>query len=445
MTSKVNYLKFRTIIAIVALLGIISFAGCSKKKISEIDTSKLNVVVILVDTLRSDHLPFYGYHKDTAPFLTTLANKSIVFDNAFSASSYTGPATASVFTSLYPSQHGVITGHFANLRLQKKDQTVTFDKISDDAVTLGEEMTSAGFKSFGLADNLNISKEMGFSQGFSKFETYRYETATKMNKTLKEWKSEIEGSGRYFLYLHYMDPHEPYHKRDPWYQDAPDEKQKEINAYDSEISFVDSHIKEMFELYNWDKNSIVIFLADHGEEFWDHGGFGHGKTLYREVIEVPFFIYVPGITPGRISSHVTTMDILPTLSALLKFQAKDYWEGHNLLPVIESNSQADRSLFSELLRRPEHPRPELRSVVTPDWHYISKKPKGGELHHELYNARTDVREKINEAKNRSQIVTELANRTMNVSKGKVVFKDNVVEQPLSVEGLEELKTLGYAE
>lgn len=445
MTKNIESLFSGKVTILLAALGLTFLLGCTKKEISDLDTSKLNVVVILVDTLRADHLPFYGYQKDTAPYLSGLAKKSVVFDNAFSSSSYTGPATASVFTSLYPSQHGVITGHFANLKMQKKDKTVTFDRISEEAVTLGEEMTSAGFKSFGLADNLNISKEMGFTQGFSKFETYRYETATKMNQTLLSWRTEIESSGRYFLYLHYMDPHEPYNKRSPWYVESNDPKQKEINAYDSEINFVDSHIKEMADLFGWEKNSIIIFLSDHGEEFWDHGGFGHGKTLYREVIQVPFFVYVPGSAPGRIPHHVTTLDILPTLSALLKFPSKEYWEGHNLLPVIEQNQQQDRLLFSELLRRPEHPRPEVRSVVTPDWHYISKKPKDGERRHELYNARTDRREKVNESKNREAIVTELSDRVMNVSKGKITFTDNVVEKPISVEGLEELKTLGYAE
>ncbi len=204
------------------------FAGCNSQsnKLSKSVAPSQNVVVILVDTLRADHLPFYGYKKDTAPFLSSLAKKSIIFDRAFSACSYTAPAVASVFTSLYPSQHGVITGHFANIRLQKKNQTVTFDRIPEELTTLAEEMKNAGYKTYGVADNLNITTEMGFTQGFDKFSTFRYEGAPKVNETVKSWAAELNSGGKYYLYIHYMDPHEPYNERAPWFTSSTDQKER---------------------------------------------------------------------------------------------------------------------------------------------------------------------------------------------------------------------------
>ena len=421
--------------------------GCSdsKKPLSKIETNDLNVVVVLVDTLRADHLPPYGYKKDTAPYLSSLAEKSIVFDRAFSSCSYTAPAVASVFTSLYPSQHGVITGHFANIRLQKGEQTVTFDRIPSELTTIAEKMKSAGYRTFGIADNLNISEEMGFTQGFDKFVTYRYENATKVNETIKSWAPEIKQGGKYYLYVHYMDPHEPYNQRSPWYQDSDDQKEQMINAYDSEIRFTDEHMKELFQLLEVEKNSIVFFLADHGEEFWEHGQVGHGKSLYNEVIRVPFILYAPGISAAKVSDHVSTMDLLPTLAALVGLEHENVWEGRNLLPLIDNNQKEDRYLLSELLRKEEHPRPEIRSVVTPDWHYITTKPKKKAKKEELYNMRTDFTEKVDQIKNKPDIAKNLANRMELIGKTKVHSVETHVEKPISPEGLEELRTLGYAE
>ncbi len=429
---------------IITLLAS-TLAGCSKKSLSEIDTSKLNLVVILIDTLRADHLPFYGYHKNTAPFLSTIAEKSVVFENAFSTCSYTAPATASIFTSMYPSQHGVITGHFANIKLQKGNQTVKFDKIPEEITTLGEEISSLGLTAYGVADNLNIAKHTGFAQGFDKFETYQYKTAEVVNKTLMSWKTEIESNKRYFTYIHYMDPHAPYHQRAPWYEHSEDSIQAMKNAYDSEISYLDSHIEKMFKEFKWLDNSIVVILADHGEEFKEHGRIGHGKTLYREVIEVPFLIYVPGLKPARIKNYVTTMDLLPTLSGLLRFPAKDSWQGHDLTQIINKNTIPDRTLFSELLRRPDHPHPEVRSALTNDWHYLGITRSGEQTQHELYNARLDRREKNNLAAEKPTITTDLNKQAFNVGAGKKTFQTITVEESLTDEGLSQLKTLGYAE
>ena len=354
------------VIHICVFLVLLASCGCTKKS-NEIngisDYSHDNVVVILIDTLRADHLPFYQYTKNTAPFLNELAQQSVLFENAIPASSTTAPSAASLFTSLYPSQHGVITGFVAHKKLlEAGGGQITLNRIPERLPTIGKEFKEAGYKTYCVADNPNISHVMGYDQGFDKFEDFRYKGATVVNDTLKGWAPEMQKGGRYFLYLHYMDPHEPYHKQKPWYQDSPDSRQRTINAYDSEISYADQHIREMFDLFGWKDNAFVVFVADHGEEFWDHGERGHGKTLYREVTRVPFLIYHRSLVPRRIAAQVQLLDVLPTLAEMLQLQKSDNWMGQSLVPFLRGEQMRDRFVFLELLRSPERPRPSRRSA-----------------------------------------------------------------------------------
>src|SRR5690606_26353830 len=136
---------------------------------------------------------FYGYSVDTAPFLTELAEKSIVFENAFSASSTTAPAMASIFTSVYPSQHGVVMGMQATKRMKRQEEfkALSINRIPEDLLTLGEMMSQSGFKTYGVADNLNIDHQIGYIGGFEKFQTFRYEGAEKVNQVVDQYYPEI--------------------------------------------------------------------------------------------------------------------------------------------------------------------------------------------------------------------------------------------------------------
>lgn len=234
----------------------------------------------------------------------------LLFEQAWAASSTTAPATASIFTGLYPSEHGVITGFLAHRKLHQETQDLTLNRIPAQLMTMGEAFKAAGYRTYCLSDNLNISPDMGFNQGFDRFHTMRNQTAEAMNRILREWHPEITSSGQYFLYLHYMDPHAPYQPRSPWYQHKGTDLQRLVSAYDSEIHYVDEKLRQMFELFGWRDNALVIVLADHGEELRDHGKTGHGKTLYREVLHVPFFFHHPAWNrERRIAGDVSTMDL----------------------------------------------------------------------------------------------------------------------------------------
>ena len=241
---------------------------------------KPNIILIVIDTLRADHLPFYGYQKNTAPFLDSISNQCFVFDNACAASSWTAPSTASIFTSLYPFQHGVITGFFATEKLQKDNMEIVLNKIPDVIPTIPEILRSIGYKTYGFAANINISQKLGFARGFDVFAHTNDTPADVLNREIIKWSGNMKASSPYFLYIHYNDPHFKYRKRKPWYQKNEDAILDTISAYDSEISYVDEKIREIFDLLELaDSNTLLIITSDHGEEFNDHGDLGHGKNF----------------------------------------------------------------------------------------------------------------------------------------------------------------------
>ncbi|MCO6432434.1 MAG: sulfatase [Deltaproteobacteria bacterium] len=415
------------------------------------DCSDCNVVVILIDTLRADHLPFYGYKLDTAPFLSELASKSAVFERAFSASSWTAPAVASMFTSMLPSDHGVITGFMAIMshRKAKANPSIKLNRIPAGEITLGEYMRAAGYQTIGVADNLNIGDEMGFSRGFEQFTMYRYKGAETINRTVNESLKKISAEKPYFLYLHYMDPHEPYHRRKPWYTECVEKtgksgKEKTICAYDSEIRYLDQHIATLFEEHRWLENSIVIMLSDHGEEFWDHGKTGHGKTLYTEMVHVPLMLYHPKWPAKRIAQNVHIMDVLPTLAELHGHPISPKWQGESLLPTLNGLSRHEvRPIVSERLRSTNSRQNWWkRSVVLGDWHFIRTENPERIISNELFDLLNDFRETFNkftEELARAEKLSEL----LPTGSGMPENASDSVEVETDQKLLDDLKTLGY--
>ena len=255
MKSLIKNLLF--LIAIVA--GTLYANNLLSRKPTQLSCDNCNVVVMLIDTLRADRLPTYGHNRDTAPFLTALMDESIVFERAFSASSWTAPATASVFTSLNPSEHGIITGFVATKAMMKRGHPIKMNRLSDDHEVMGETMKKAGFTTIAVTDNLNIGTEMGFDRGFDYFKTLKEKGSHSVNMVANEFLKKAKTDKPYFLYLHYMDPHAPYIQHKPWYETCVKDTDKSVKesmlcAYDSEIRYLDANIAEMFKQ---DKRSVI--------------------------------------------------------------------------------------------------------------------------------------------------------------------------------------------
>lgn len=393
-----------------------------------------DVVILVVDTLRADVLPWHGGDPLTAPFLHSIASRSVIFDRAYSGCSSTAPAMASVFTGRYPSRHGVITGLLAHKRLVGQSHTLKLNKIPRRMQTLPEFFKQAGFTTLGVADNLNISKEMGFAQGFDSLTTTRNIGAEKVTQTALEWRT-ADHKKRLF-YIHYMDPHAPYHHHGQKRSAHHSKTEADIAAYRTEVQHVDRNIAELFEKKLWGKNSLIIFLADHGEAFNEHDSSGHGKNLHSEVIRVPMFIYHPSLASRRVRRAVHTADVLPTLADIFGWDKDTNWQGRSLLQA----KSYGRPIYSELLRPQEHTRRSEESVIAGDYQLIVSGSENDNVR--LYHIYDDLPQKHTlidtEPDIARKLLTLLAqHRDTSPQEGEET------SIPFDADAINHLKTLGY--
>jgi len=404
-----------------------------------------NIVVVVFDTLRADHLSAYNYKHNTAPFIKQLADKGVVFERAVSVAPSTAPATATFLTSLLPVEHGVTLGKAVTKNLQQSGSSIRMNRLPESVVTLAEYYKNHGYRTFGVTDNINICPDLGFDQGFDEFKCYRNVGAEKINRHVKSWTAQLKDSGEpYFIYIHYMDPHHPYIRHSPWYQSTKDKKERKIRAYDSEINFVDSKFAELAKEFEWEKNSLIAILADHGEELWDHGDIGHGQTLFSEVMHVPLIFHHRNIHPERVPTWVHTIDLLPTLASLTGHEAMKIWRGFNLIDVVKSpHAYSARPLYMQLLRQPEHPRPPKQAVMVNGLQLIAEYQKNGDKKYELYDLNVDFRQFNNifttEAARAEPLMIEL--RKLEAVQPATEFKETEIE--VDTETIQQLKTLGY--
>ena len=366
-----------------------------------------NVVFYMVDTLRADHLGCYGYDKPVSPHLDAFAREAVLFENAFAQSPWTRPSVASMLTGLWPKTHGVNGRN---------------DALSPEALTLPEMLASRGYRSAGITTNGNVAKAFGFAQGFDVYEMPARQDSAHVNERARAFLDANAGYP-FFLYLHTVDPHSPY-KPSPEYRRrfAPGVPQEGIGTrkwlrrlherrlrvtpqivdhltalYDAEIASNDASfgalIADLKHRGLWDE-TIVIFVSDHGEEFHDHGGWEHGKTLYAEMIHVPLLIRIPGMGEGRrVSSLAQHIDLVPTLLSALGLPLPGHLEGRDLLPIFQGSRETaeERPVYSYM----DVDGHRGASAVTSDWHLIDVRGPSPSAH--LYERRRDPKERDNQA------------------------------------------------
>lgn len=449
-------------------LFVASAASCG----SESAAARPNVVLVLIDTLRPDHLPFYGYERDTAPFLSELAAQSAVFERAFSASTWTAPATASLFTSLYPPQHGVTRGFFvhrAKLAEQGKldPARLTLTRLPESLPTLPELFQRAGYDTLGISTNVNIGNEIGFDRGFDEFarmygdEHPKGASAADVAARLKTWTSKLEDDRPNFVYLHLNDVHEPYEPGANHFGEHGEPSLANIEEararYDSEIRELDATLAGMYREFAMDRNTLFVLVSDHGEEFMEHGDTGHKFSVYRELCQIALTIRAPelGIAPQRVANNVSIIDVAPTLAELCDLPWPGDLEGRSLAPLLgvvsPSASRRDdtaRPLFvhrsNRDLKKPSAAREresavELWAVIEGDWKLIQR---GDEF--ELYDFATDPLEAHNRFTERPEIAARLRHSL-------ATFQNNArnrggTDVELDIDAAREgaLKELGYA-
>ena len=424
----------------------------------------INVILISIDTLRSDHLSGYGYKRNTSPFLDKIAKDGILFKNVISSASWTAPSMVSMFTSLNSSEHGIIHGTFIDGDVYNQEV------LTGSLLTLPMILKKNGFFTMGFSTNPHLSKKMGFAKGFDIFTYAPFSDSKILDKIILDFKNKyLKKDKKFFLWIHYMDIHWPYRARQPWikeyakkdfddinFQIIPntfkdkyklDKNNKDllenlIDRYDSEINFLDSNISKLFKEFPVEDNNLVIVTADHGEEFLEHNGFTHGNNLYNQTIKVPLIIRLPAFMNKKgisIEDNAGIIDIMPTLLSLLNIPAESKLKGENLLPLIENGkTSGKRIIISELYKGMKN----IVSFTQDRWKYIYDF-KTNKV--ELFDLKNDKGEQINlidkntavKSSMEKQLKTHLESMKSKKIQARLVKPDS--------KDVESLKSLGYIE
>jgi len=352
-----------------------------------------NILLVAIDTLRADHLGSYGYTRPTSPTLDALAARGVLFEQAVSQAPWTAASFGSLFTSLYPSVHGLDGGVRWGPGQSSAGGSLPFavQKILPIAQpTLAEMLRRNGYRTAGFVSNVYVNSIFGFSQGFEVYNDEHRDysrnvggakrRAEETNEFVFRWLDEPPGEP-FFLFVHYNDPHWPYNPPAPhgaeWvagYQGeltpekssavvetqgepiedlSPEDLAYLIALYDGEISYVDSHIAKLLERVrglDTERDLLVVVTADHGEEFLDHGSASHGYTLYEELIHVPLIFHAPGrLAPRRVPAQVRSIDVLPTVLALAGIAERpEGIQGESLVALMKGETdQGPLVAFSE--------------------------------------------------------------------------------------------------
>lgn len=433
---------------VLAVIAFLSFWGVSETYLAKKSSSKPNVVLIVVDTLRADHLQCYGYPRATAPFMSELARHGVQFEKVYAQSSWTPPSTTTIVTGLYPFQHGVINGMLGFRKNKKVDPTITINRIPNTVTTLAEYLKEAGYRTYAITDNLNICHDIGFDRGFDRFINHDYKTAEIVVKELLGWRDEILTAEPWFLYLHFNDPHQPLRERMPLYEKREDYRENVIQKYDSEIRYVDAKIAELYREFGWQRNTLIVITADHGEELWDHNQTGHGYSLYNEVIRVPLILQFPDNKRQNLirTGPAATLDIFPTIAEYLGLEIPNQCVGQSLLTSLkrkQEGSLADRTLYSYLFKRRKDLGNQISfATIEKDWKCIIVNP-GANQH--LHYLKDDPQELNNLRKTEKQLVETMAAKYTQYEQAAVKHLSEAVDFNLDQEKIESLQSLGYIE
>ena len=330
--------------------------------------SKPNLILVLVDTLRADHTSVYGYERDTTPSLRRIAEEGLVFRSHFANAPWTKPSVASIVTGLHPSAHGSREGQFDSLRhiakLKAAGENPRVDVLSPKLLTMGEILQQAGYKTKAFVRNYHLTPEFGYDHGYDEYHFVpgKHDDAATMRACIDALRGE---SDPVFVWCHLMAVHDyksprelhkfkpdgatPINRKAPQSGRVKAYKHLEdvVAAYDNSILFDDSLIGELFDsVKRKDPETVIAVTSDHGEEFYEHGGFEHVHTLYNELLRVPLVLWGPGVPPGNVEGLTDSIDVLPTLLQVLGIETEHQFPGKAFADPAEWR-QGKAESFSE--------------------------------------------------------------------------------------------------
>lgn len=427
-------LRIGAIVSLSLLAALM--AGCSPP-------SGPDIVLVVIDTLRADRVSCYGYPRPTTPRIDELAARGLRFRSAFSTSSWTLPAHASIFTGLFPIEHGATQEH---------------TQLDDRAATLAELISDAGYATLGIVGNGVVNRGSGLARGFDRFvETWRDPAAAQLpspaqhpnRAALRDFLAALPPDQPFFAFVNYVEVHGPYRPPEPYRSRLLQAKRgrallpsamkrkaagfyldpKSISAaefavlsdlYDGEVAYVDALVGGLIDELEAEgrlANTLLVITSDHGENLGDHGHFRHVFNLYNSTVRVPLVMVLPGgKRAGEVREEaVSLVDLFDTILAAAGGDARTNSRGRDLLADPASLGgtvfaeyyyplQA-LGLFDEKIREKHHEvlKPHLRrlrSVESEGWRLIWS----SDGRHELYHLESDpgeLRNRSGDAETRS--------------------------------------------
>lgn len=414
---------------LLPFLLLVLTAGACAKRAGRALAPGAPVILVSIDTLRSDHLPAYGYRNVETPALDAFRREAILYERAYTHVPLTLPSHATIFTGLLPAEHGI----HDNLGYI----------LAPTTGTLASQLKKAGYRTGGAVSAVVLSHLSGVSRGFDFWDdavevTEARKILSQVQRpggttaaSLESWISGVGGESPLFAFLHLYEPHTPYEPPEPW-------KSRFADPYDGEIATADAIVGDFFGFLKknglYDR-SLILVLSDHGEGLGDHGEEEHGIFLYREALQVPLLVKLPGGAKGggTVSTPVGLADVLPGVLSLTGVALPDGLplQGRPF-PLPGDPAGPARRLFAETY----YPRihlgwSDLASLTDGRLHYI-KAPRP-----EFYDLEKDPAEKTDLAAEKPE-----GFRAMKIEIEKI---PRVFDRPRDVdpEQAKKLASLGY--
>lgn len=469
-----------------ATLGVIVFAVCAQSSAHHIPNRSAadnapNIVMVVVDALRADRLGAYGYSRATSPAMDRMAAEGAVFTRTYSHGNRTIVSIPSLFTSLYPSEHGAV------------GRGDVIQPLPSSRTTIAELLQGRGYATVGLMSNVYLKRAFGLTQGFDRVDEFGtahrrlsvfrvLEAAGLMNTPrhkvgaspyapevtarAREWMQRLEDRP-YFLYVHYMDVHHPY-ESDP--QEVrrlaegisaaeadrlfdlttqlvdgprpislPDSLLLELsNLYDACIATVDAHVGHMLDAIRTGgakRPTVVVLTADHGDEFLEHGSLYHTNVVVEELIRVPLLVWRSDHAwpPARIEGMARHVDVLPTLADITGATAPGGIEGTSLLDCLQRGTRAPDSLS---ISEGDY----CAAIVTPSWKMMFVDTTGV---YSLYNLVEDPAGMKDIASQHTVVRDTLRARLDRYMVGAAARARQGHPEPANEETIRQLRALGY--
>jgi arylsulfatase A-like enzyme/Tfp pilus assembly protein PilF len=412
---------------LLSLLLFLSCAGADRRP---------NVLLVTLDTTRSDYISCLGGTKAHTPHIDSAAERGVLFTRAFSTVPLTLPAHATIMTGLYPPGHGVRNnGSY---------------RLGETIPTLAVTLARAGYSTGAVVGSVVLDSQFGLDAGFAHYDDAMPEAAARRPGASSSERNaaevtraalsflESDPGSPFFLWVHYFDPHDPYTPPPPF------DRAYASDPYAGEIAYMDSHIGTLLERVGpgeSDRPTLIVIAGDHGEDLGDHGEGSHGVFLYESTMRIPLVMSLPGSLPeGAIYGHpVSIADIFPTILGLLGIEsAGPAPQGRSLAGLLEADRGNERALYIET-RYPLESMSwsPLEGLILGEWKYI-RAPQS-----ELYNLPSDPKEATNLIDREAQRAHAMAALLDSLEASLPLQEAEQAKYEAGEETLEKLRSLGY--